>query len=102
MSFIFQVECWKRFDLSEQNIKSVKSKCSCSVENIPVGKKTLRLVYSDFVLPNKPNLIVLTELKKGLKFLRELNFFEHFQSRMHICLLAHCQNQRESGHGHDS
>ena len=44
----------------------------------------------------------MTELKKGLKFLRELNFFEHFQSRMHICLSAHCQNQHGSGHGHDS
>ena len=29
LSFIFQVGCWKRFDLSEQNIKKGKSKCSC-------------------------------------------------------------------------
>ena len=49
------------------------------------------------------NHIVLTEFKSLNKFLRlELNLFEHFQSRMHLCLSAHCQNQHESGHGHDS
>ena len=45
----------------------------------------------------------MTEFKSLSQFLRkELNFCEHFQSGMHICLSAHCQNQHASGHGHDS
>ena len=45
------------------------------------------------------NRIVLTEFKCLNQFLKlELNFFEHFQSPMHICLSDHGQNQRGSGH----
>ena len=53
-----------------------KWKASVAVENIPVGKKTLRLVYSNFVLPNKPQsycfdwiLELLSVFKIKIKFL---------------------------------